>query len=163
MWCVYMMLVSDFLLVQSMFVLRYVNIHHAYVEVGVYLWATEACSARKTLAAVIRGLHAVMLLKACRTHWQRARGGQIEGRERGVGQSKEVACHRRNYNCRDKRWEKKVLCGNMIFKAKPTRTQILGVSRKQKVWLPLKNLFFFFVRLIRLFFDTLLSWLCCFI
>lgn len=43
----------------------------------VYLWSTETCSARQTPAAVIRDLHTVMLLKGCRSSWQREREGEL--------------------------------------------------------------------------------------
>lgn len=42
----------------------------------VYLGSTEACSARQILGAVIRGLQAVMLLKAYRPSWQTEREGE---------------------------------------------------------------------------------------
>lgn len=61
--------------------------------VWVHVCACEARGARQALAAVIRGLHAVMLLKACRPSWQRKRRRDIMGntsnRER-EGESQDI-------------------------------------------------------------------------
>lgn len=69
------------------------------VHTLVNLWSAETCSARQTLTAVIRGLHAVMLLKACRprTHRERAkkRGGWVLGGHYREGSLGVVRCKTR--------------------------------------------------------------------